>query len=424
MRVLLSAFGFSPYKGSEAAVGWNIAKELAKLHEIIVLTGAVRDGENDWERYRAEHAPIEGLSVEYVKPTGLIKFFDRIHNLPGLWSFYYLAYRLWQWEAYKRAKRLHNERPFDIVHQLTMIGYREPGYLWKLYDVPFVWGPVGGGPDEPIAFHSLYSFSAKVKVVIRNVINSIQKRLLFRPRKAASHAKKIWVVTDADERMVRGMWGRDCERMVETAATPLSIGRVRTWDGVEPLRILWSGTHTYGKALPILIHALAVLKVEGVRNLIVDVLGKGDETAMWKALAEDCGVGEMFQWHGHLSHDIAIKKMSNNHILACTSLKEASSVVVTEALSLGLPVICHNACGMGAVVTEACGFKIPLVNPDTSITGFATMLRSVIKNPSLIAEKSLAAINRARELSWGVKCQQISSAYKIILRQPESGDYR
>jgi hypothetical protein len=26
---------------------------------------------------------------------------------------------------------------------LNMIGYREPGYLWKL-NVPFVWGPMGG----------------------------------------------------------------------------------------------------------------------------------------------------------------------------------------------------------------------------------------------------------------------------------------
>ena len=118
MRVLLSAFAFSPCKGSEAAVGWNIARELAKLHDVTVLTGAVRDGENDWECYLVEYGSVNGLTVEYVKPTWLIKLLDRIHNLPGLWSLYYLAYRLWQREACRRAKTLHKEHRFDIVHQL------------------------------------------------------------------------------------------------------------------------------------------------------------------------------------------------------------------------------------------------------------------------------------------------------------------
>lgn len=411
MRVLLSAFAFSPYKGSEAAVGWNIARELAKLHDVIVLIGAVRDGENDWKRYLAEHGPVRGLTVEYVKPTRLIKLLDRIHNLPGLWSLYYLAYRLWQRAAFKRAKQLHRVRRFDIVHQLTMIGYREPGYLWKLDDVPFVWGPVGGGPDEPIAFHSLYSFSAKVKVVARNVLNCIQKRLLLRPRLAARRAKKIWVVTDADERMVHGLWGRECERMIETAATASPLGRVRTWDGVEPLRIIWSGTHTYGKALPILIHALAVLKGKGMRNFVVDVLGKGGETVKWKNLAESCGVADVFRWHGHLSHDVAIETMALGHVLAFPSLKEGTPHVVLEALSLGLPVICHDACGMGTVVDADCGIKVVMKSPSVSIKGFSDAISKIVSHPELIEKLSDGALNRVRGLSWRQKAHSISDAY-------------
>lgn len=414
MRVLLSAFAFSPYRGSEAAVGWNIAKELAKLHDVTVLTGAVRDGENDWERYLAEHGPVRGLTVEYVKPTRLIKLLDRIHNLPGLWSLYYLAYRLWQREACRRAKTLHKEHRFDIVHQLTMIGYREPGYLWKLDGVPFVWGPVGGGPDEPIAFLPLYSFSAKIKVVIRNILNGLQKRLLLRPRMAARRAKKIWVVTDADERMVKGLWGMDCERMIETAASPSSLGRVRTWDGREPLRIVWSGTHTYGKALPILIHALADLKSKGTYNFTVDVLGKGGETAKWMGLVESRGLSDVFTWHGHLSHDAAIELMAKGHVLVFPSLKEGTPHVVLEALSLGLPVICHDACGMGTVVTQRCGFKIPLANPDISIAGFMEAISSIIDCPDLVEKLSDAAVHRAMELSWTQKANSISDAYALV----------
>ena len=414
MRVLLSAFAFSPYKGSEAAVGWNIARELARLHDVTVLTGAVRDGENDWNRYLTENGSVDGLTVEFVNPTGLVKLFDRVHQLPGLWSLYYLAYRLWQREAFKRAKCLHKMRRFDVIHQLTMIGYREPGYLWKLDDVPFVWGPVGGGPDEPIAFHSLYSFSAKVKVVVRNVLNWIQKRLLLRPRLAARHAKKIWVVTDADERMVHGLWGRECERMIETAATASPLGRVRTWDGVEPLRIVWSGTHTYGKALPILIHALAILKGNGLCNFVVDVLGKGGETIKWKNLAEKCGVADVFKWHGHLSHDVAIETMAKCHLLAFPSLKEGTPHVVLEALSLGLPVICHDICGMGTVVTASCGIKILMKSPSISIKGFVDAISNIMRCPELLEKLSSGALTRAKELSWTQKAHAISDAYALV----------
>ena len=53
-----------------------------------------------------------------------------------------------------------------------------------------------------------------------------------------------------------------------------------------------------------------------------------------------------------------------------TSLQEATSTVVPEALSLGLPVICHDVCGMEVAVTPECGIKIPLLDPATSIRGF------------------------------------------------------
>ena len=62
MRVLLSAFGFSPYRGSECAVGWNIARELARLHDVTVVTGDVRDGENEYLRYAAENGEVPNLT--------------------------------------------------------------------------------------------------------------------------------------------------------------------------------------------------------------------------------------------------------------------------------------------------------------------------------------------------------------------------
>ena len=109
MRVLLSAYGFSPYRGSECAVGWNIARELAKWHDVTVITGDVKDSgfETEYQRYVQEKGTVEGLTVVYLRPTRLIAFIDRLHELPGLWGLYYLAYNLWQRMAFRKAKELH-----------------------------------------------------------------------------------------------------------------------------------------------------------------------------------------------------------------------------------------------------------------------------------------------------------------------------
>lgn len=408
MRVLLSAFAFSPYRGSEAAVGWNVACELAKIHEVTVITGAVRNAPNDYERYVREKGEVKGLTVEYVKPDRLTRLFDKLHNLPCLWALYYVAYRRWQWLAYKRALELHQRRPFDIAHHLTMIGYREPGYMWKL-PIPFFWGPVGGNVNEPIAFLSIYSVVGKINVFLRNVINWVQKRVLIRPRRAAKHAQKIWAVTDADERTIRQQWGRDCERMIETAATPVQDGMVRTYIPNTTLRIVWSGTHTYGKALPILIQALARLNCENVQ---VDVLGRGPETASWQRMARRLSIEDHFHWHGFLSHDEALKAMGQAHVLVFTSVKEGTPHVVLEALSLGLPIICHDACGMGTVVNETCGIKVPMVSPEESILGFSKAISAIMSGNVSVERLSRSALLRAHELNWEEKARSISRAYK------------
>lgn len=413
MNILISAYAFSPYNGSESAVGWNIATELAKLHNVTVLTGSMRFSDRkkkDIDCYLAEHKIQGRLTIEFVEPSKLISVLVRMHDIPGLWGLYYVAYRLWQKKAYRRVRELACDSKFDIVHHLNMIGYREPGYLWNL-GIPFVWGPVGGAPNEPLSFHRMFSWSGCVKVALRTAINELQKRINWRARKAAKVARKIWAVTDADYRMIRNIWGVECDRMVETGTVRRDEGRVRKWDGNVPLKIVWSGIHTPRKALPILLYALARLNVQDWR---CDILGEGPETRAWMALAERLCLSDRLIWHGKLPHDAALKIMDGGDVFAFPSLKEGTPHVVLEALSLGLPVICHDACGMGSVVTNGCGFKIPLRDPETSIAGFANTIQCIFEDPSVITVKSIESLKHAGELTWEMKAQKIAKAYEEL----------
>lgn len=421
MRVLVSAFATSPFRGGEYAVGWKLAAALASFCEVDVICGDVSNDrvvKHDLTRWCKENSATVRLTIHYVEPSKMVMMLEWLHRLPGCWGFYYLAYNLWQRQAASVARRLVTQNHYDLVHQLNMIGYRECGYLWKL-PIPFVWGPVGGGPNEPLSFLPLFSASGKVKVFLRTFINEVQKRICCRARKAAKRARKIWVVTDADYRMIHGLWGVECERMVETGTVYRPEGHVRSWDGKSPLRVVWSGIHTSRKALPILILALEKVlhsRPQSVSSPLihVDVLGEGPEMTGWKRLAEKAGVSDSFVWHGKLPHDKALEVMNAGHIFAFPSLKEGTPHVVLESLSLGMPVICHDACGMGTVVNEDCGVKIPLTNPETSVRGFAEALGSLLDGNLSVEELSRGALARSKQLTWEAKAQQIFRAYQEV----------
>ena len=427
MKVLINAFAFSPSRGSECAVGWNIVNELAKMHDVTVLFGDVWQHRLSCEemmeyvtknngRVEAWHGhslfQVNGFRAIYIEPSTVIGIITRLHKIPCFWMLYYVAYRLWQKRAFKAAKKLLKESGFDVVHQLNMIGYREPGYMWKL-GVPFFWGPVGGAPNEPLPYLQLFSLRGRLFVLIRTILNEVEKRFNLRARAAARKARKLWAVTDADYRMISELWGIDCEKMVETGTVLRRERVIRSWDGCSTLQMVWSGLHVPRKALPILLRALARVKsTRGDLNVRVEILGDGPDTMSWKKMAIKMGVGDLLRWHGRLTHDAALSVMNSSHMLVFTSLKEGTPHVVLEALSLGLPVVCHDACGMGTVVDETCGIKVALKNPRLSVDGFAWAIESILSNPHRVEELSKGAVRKADGSTWNVLARKISAEYE------------
>ena len=62
---------------------------------------------------------------------------------------------------------------FDLIHQLNMIGYREPGYLWAL-DLPYVWGPIRRAPADAVAFSLIAWRKGGAFYALRNTLNVVQ----------------------------------------------------------------------------------------------------------------------------------------------------------------------------------------------------------------------------------------------------------
>ena len=416
MRILLSCYYFSPYRGGEAAVGWKYATGLANLgHDVTVIYGDLSETmpmKADVERYTRETGFPKNLSAVHVPPDSLTQTVHNLHAKPGLFFLYYPAYRLWQKSNLLVAKRLHQERAFDIAHHLTIIGFREPGYLWQL-DIPFAWGPINGAALMPWGFIPTLGWKGRYQNTLRNLLNWLQIRLPSRSKKAAANASKIWAVTEDDRRMVEDIWGHKAETMIETGADRQQEAKIRDRRSDSPLRLVWCGILEARKSLHLVLRALAILPPE--INFELHIVGDGAERDNWRELGEQLSLGERVIWHGRVTHAEVQNLMSSGHALIHSSVKEGTPHVVLEAMALGMPVICHDACGMGVAVDETSGIKVLMQDPETSIKGFRDAVMRLCTETGLLTRLSEGALDRALFLSWENKVQQVDEAYRKIL---------
>lgn len=415
LRVLLSAYYCSPYRGGESAVGWQIAIGLAKHHDVTVICGDISGQSStgrDIERYRSEVGFPPGLEVRHVQAEGLTRVIHALHRLPGLWFLYYEAYRRWQLQALAEARRLQTERPFDLGHHLTVIGFREPGYLWKL-GIPFLWGPVSGSTVVPPAFMVDFGLKERFRWVSHSWLNRLQLARGGRPKEATRAAARIWAVCQADVQVVK-RWGGEAEIMAEVGCSREEGAVPRTRGDSEPLRLCWSGLFQGRKALPLLLRALAKLQLADIR---LDVLGDGPEAGRWKKEAAQLGIDRQVTWHGMIPRVEALQVFDKSHVCVHTSVKEATSTVLLEALERGIPVVCHDACGMGTAVDETCGIKVPMKDPATSVDGFAKAIGRFLAEPDLLGSLSRGALVRADMLSWSSKVTMMDAAYAGVMEQ-------
>ena len=408
-KVLILAAVCHPDQGSEPGLGWNWSVGLAEHHDITVIT-------SDFEGSRAaicrrlEQDPDLASRIRFV----FIPWFESpVSGLSGLvWSYYqplyYAAYERWMREAFAVAHRLVvDEGGYELCHQLNMIGFREPGYLWQL-DLPFVWGPVGGTQNVPWAMLASLGGVESVRHLCRNVINEYQKRWDRRFRSALSRASEIISVASDTRDELRQLHGIESE-VIAAAFCTARHPRARVRRPSGPLRFVYTGQHLSRKALPFALEAFARLGPKA--DWTLDVLGSGAMTNAWKARADRLGVKDRVKFHGFVSRETLVDVLDASDVYLFPSLLEGWPASISEALSLGLPVISTNHHGMRDMITQDCGILADPRHPRVLVDGLAQAISSLATDPDLVAHLSEGALRRAVELSAEKQIPAVLAAY-------------
>jgi len=403
LRVLVLAYACSPYKGSEAGVGWHRVVESAKYFDTCVICEK-DEFEDDIRRYLRKHGEIPTLHFHFIPRLPFAQFAER-----RLRPLYYLAYNLWQRSAYRLACRLHRELHFDLVHQLTMCGFREPGYLWKM-DMPFVWGPVGGTQNYPWRLLPAAGIGAVLKEGLRNVANALQFRLSPRVGRAARRTAVLLAANSVGRQDFLSVHKVAAERELDVGAKSLVNPAGRHDEPDSPLRLLWSGTLDHHKALHLLIEALAIMP-ESCRYEL-KVLGSGPLERRLQSRARRLGIDGRIHWMGHVPYEQAMADYEQAHLFVFTSCRDTCGAQVLEALSRGLPIVCLDHQGVGDVVTRRCGIKVPLGDFREVVGGLRDAIVALSQDRRRLEAMSHAALERAAEFLWERKGEKMADVYR------------
>ena len=398
MKILLSAYACEPNKGSEPGVGWHWCMELVKLgHEIWVITRA--NNRNNIEQALSALPEMSNLHFVY-------------YDLPkwaGWWKqgsrrgFVNLYYALWQWGAYRAAKKICRQQLFDVVHHLTFGVFRQPSFMGRL-GIPFIVGPVGGGERAPFQLRKNYIFRDYLLDFCRDLLNALSR---FDPllNDMFKKAFLIYVKTPETGRMISPHYQHKVRSLLEIGVNLPSQSRKQSscisFSPEHPIKILYVGHFLSLKGMQIGIPAFARL-TRDIPYAQLTMIGKGPAEEAWKSLGEKLGIESKIQWRGWVTQQVLAEIYADHDVLLFPSLHDSSGNVVLEAMSHGLPVLCLNLGGPAVIVNHDCGMVVPV---EGGVDYVIERLYQAMRNLAMLPPEEMGilrngAYQRAQYFSW------------------------
>lgn len=408
-KILINAYACSPNMGSEPGMAWNWCVNLAKYCELHIIT----EGEFQDKIERILPTLPQGQNMHfYYNPVS-----NKIRRMcwnQGDWRFYYY-YQKWQKETLKIAKEIIQQTQIDLIHQLNMVGFREPGYLWEI-DKPLIWGPIAGIGSIPYSFLKGAGIKYTTFFLLKNFITKIQLKYSPRVRKAIKKAQYVITATPEAQHAIQNAYNINPILINETGCfTKQNNESINTKKNIETFDILWVGRFIYTKQLKLALDTISQLKnLQGIRFHIVGQAFTDEETQIYHQYANSLGINNICKWYNFISNEEVHLLMKKCHLFFFTSIFEATSTVILEAITNQLPILCFDRCGFGPIVSKEIGLKIPLTTPEQAIIDFTEKITYLYQNRDLLQKLAEGCKEKSKELSWENKVKQMIELYKQV----------
>ena len=403
LRVLISAYACEPGKGSEPGVGWNMSKEMAKLHDVWVLTRA--NNREVIEKELAEH-PVKGLHFIY-------------YDLPK-WAMWWkkggrgvqLYYFLWQLLAGTVVK--HEE--FDCCHHLTFNQYRTIsfGYFGKW---PLILGPVGGAETIPKPLWGDLETISRAHEFFR--ILGLDRVILFL-LSSVKRGSLTYVFSNPGSKRKVERWVRGKSAVLPAIAInpeDFKNPALRTECSDSQFKLLYAGHAEDWKGLLIFLRSVAELKKEpklSQVSLLVQLIGvrSSNERRKLNRWITQLDLLNEVEVIDFMPRSELIDLMGQCSLSVYPAFRDSGSMSVLEACALGCPVVCFDTPGQEVFPSDLI-CKVPaLDNYEKTKTAFADKLVWAIEHPE-VAERMAEQARKfvLEEMTWANKVKIMSELY-------------
>lgn len=409
-KILIMAYAISPSRGSEYAVAWNFVKHMSKENDLTVICGMSDNHmgetytiENYLQNHEMPH--VRFMVVKPNKWTNLLNWPNR-HNFL-VYTFYY-AFAFWHKQAYKRAKELIEQEHFDLIHFVGPIGYREPGYLWKL-GLPYIWGPIGGANNAPRQLMKRMPLLGKLKQTFRSIANTIQFYTKIRLRKAL-----LLTATSENQYKFKTVHHKESICIPENCITGEIRLNLTKFENPPKYKLIVVGTLDARKSVGIFLEALT--HVHHKDMIQVDIVGGGPLKDMLMKYAKENNLNEMITWYGQLPREQAVKVFNSAHLHVITSVSEGNPTTIWEAMSYGVPTMSFDHCGMHDTLCERCGIRIPIAKHyEDCVLAVAKEIDNLLEHTERFRQLAEGTLECAKKYTWAERELFLNNLYEQLL---------
>ena len=382
IRILVSAYSCEPGKGSEPGAGYALARAAAEIGPCVVLTreNNLASLQAAFESRPTTH-PVRlvgldgpGWSLALKRRFGLVRSY----------------YSLWQYLAGRRAAALDREvGGFDVVHHATMSAFWMPigvGGLGR----PLVVGPVSGGTFTPRSLVRYLGWKGGVKDAVRLVAAHL----------SAFRTRRWWRTADVVIAQNREMYRFAEKRLIDentellqhshAAHPPVEIPQ---GTGGRTREVLFVGRVVAWKGVLLAVDAFARAGLTDARLVII---GEGPDVDAVRDRAAARGIADAVELTGGVPRDDVLARMRTASCLLFPSFHDSAGFVVSEALSLGLPVVCLDHGGPGELVRIWTGTDSTAVPPGSrrrTVEALAEALRDYVDDPRPVPETLVHSVS-------------------------------
>lgn len=396
MRLLLVAPTADRGATGESSIAYQWASRLSERHDVTVLSF--------YQRAKPSLAgQLPGARVVEWREPPLIGRHERFSAMlnPGYVPF------AWHSRHWIRSSLSRGER-FDVAHQVAPVSLRYGSPL-SGSGIPYVVGPVGGSLASPPGF-AAEEGGAPWFTALRALDGW---RLRHDPglRRSFSDAAAVIGIADYVGSLLDTIPLQSFQTLSDTGIDELPR-RAAGSERVRGVRFLFVGRVIRTKGVRDAVRAMALLP-QGVG--VLDVVGDGYDRPACEQLATELGVAAIVRFHGRVPHDDALGFMSRADVFVFPSYREAGGIVVTEAMSYGLPVIVCDNGGPASTVDGASGIKVPAQDPTQFASALADAMKRLAADPGLRARMGAAGRKRIADTAlWDRRIDFIEQLYWYV----------